>query len=215
MIALILAFDFCLTLTWEFARLSDKSSGWKSSAAASHPSILLRWFQHKSNILIKAETSKLLKINSISKGSPHLYAALLLSHSSCPFFSDTFTLPFTPTMFDIDGGWRWAIVWWKREASIRSRAETLIRMRVPMPSLRRWNQTGRGQCFPSFTMRRKGKLFSPFFPPFWSVWLQTDRAHTPEMQLLIFSVSPHLPAPPPPSVSALTSQSTAGAQVSP
>lgn len=67
-------------------------------------------------------------------------------------------------MFDIDGGWRWAFVWWKREASIRSRAETLIRMRVPMASLRRWNQTGQGQRFPSLTMRRKRKLFTPFFP---------------------------------------------------
>lgn len=57
-------------------------------------------------------------------------------------------------------------MWWKREASITSRAKTLIRMRVPMPSLRRWNQTGRGQRFPSFTMRRKGKLFTPFFPSF-------------------------------------------------
>lgn len=99
-------------------------------------------------------------------------------------------------MFDIDGGWRRAFVWWKREASITSRAETLTRMRVPMHSLRRWNQTGRGQRFPSFTIRRKGKLFTPFFPPYWSVWLQTVLAHTQEMQLLIFSVSPHPPALP-------------------
>lgn len=48
-------------------------------------------------------------------------------------------------------------------ASITSRAASLRRMKLPMRSLRRWNQTTLGQHFPSRTMKRRGKLFSPFF----------------------------------------------------
>lgn len=100
---------------------------------------------------------------------PPLHASAAFPFLMSAFLTDTFMLPFTPPMFDIDGRARrdgGGPLFGGSEASITSRAETLIRMELPMRSLRRWNQAGRGQHFPSRTMRRKEKILSPFFPPF-------------------------------------------------